>query len=235
MAYDWGTMGAGATGGAGLGFMLGGPPGAAAGLVMGGIGGGIAGLFNKKKDRNVPDPLAGLRLQLQNLAGQVPAQVAKQKELTAARVGQYKEEGQQGIAENIRAARGFGNTSLQDRLNTELLDKLTKTQSEADLASDIWGTKTQADILSGTSSMYPGQTELPEDENWQANLMGAGANLAVQNWMQDQQWKRYAGLFGNKKDTTPTIPGVDKASAQEWYDLQYKEPSWKQYTTLGRP
>ena len=161
-----------------------------------GVGAGIGSMFGKKKqDRNVPDPLAGLRTQLQALAGQIPAQVAKQKEINAARMARYKTEGQQGIAENIRAERGFGNTSLQDRLNMELMDKLTKSQAEADLNADIWGTKTQADILSGTASMYPGQTELEQEPDWAANLLGVGANMAVSNWMQDQQFNRLKGLF----------------------------------------
>src|SRR3990167_4303663 len=60
----------------------------------GGTAGGGAGLFGlfgkKKKSQDQPDPLAGLRAQLQALAGQVPAQVAKQKELTAARVSEAR-------------------------------------------------------------------------------------------------------------------------------------------------
>ena len=193
--YDPNYLMAGATGGAGIGAMLGGPPGAAVGLAMGAIGGGIAGFFGKKPKRDVADPLAGLRAQLQALAGQVPAQVAKQKELAAARYAQARTEGIQGIRENVRAERGFGASSIEDRLRSELIDKLTKSQAESELASDIWGTKTQADILSGTASMYPGAPE-EEQPSWQSNLLGAGANLAVQNWMQEQQWKNLAKYFG---------------------------------------
>jgi len=158
-----------------------------------GVGAGIGSLFGgKKQDRNVPDPLAGLRQQLQALAGQVPAQVAKQKEINAARAAQYKTEGQQGIAENIRGERGFGASSLESRLNAELLDKLSKSQSEADLSAENWGIGEQGRLLMGMGGMYPQQTELEQEPNWAANLLGVGANLATQNWMQENQWKNFA-------------------------------------------
>jgi len=158
--------------------------------------GAIGSLFGgKKKSQDVPDPLAGLRAQLQGLAAQVPGQVAKQKELTAARMATAKTEGMQGINENIRGERGFGNTSLQDRLNNELIDKLTKSQAEANLASDIWGTQQQASILGSTAGMYPGAAPA-EQPSWQSQLMGAGTNMAVQDWMDENKWKNMAKYFG---------------------------------------
>jgi len=163
------------------------------------VGGGIAGAFGafggKKKSQDVPDPLAGLRAQLQGLAAQVPGQVAAQKAQTATRMADYKKEGLEGINENIRGERGFGNTSLQDRLNTELYGKLSKVQAEADLASDIWGTQQQASILGSTAGMYPGAAPA-EQPSWQSQLMGAGTNMAVQDWMDENKWKNMAKYFG---------------------------------------
>ena len=171
-----------------------------------GVGAGIFGMFNKKKqNRNVADPLAGLRAQLQALAGRISGQVAKQKEINAARTQQMKTEGQQGIAENIRAERGFGNTSLQDRLNTELMTKLTQGQSEADLAAENWGLGQEASILSGTSGMYPTEIELPQEPNWGANLLGAGAQMAISNWQNEQQWKQMAKYFPNMGSNIMTV------------------------------
>ena len=183
--------------------------------------GAIGGLFRSKKKRDVQDPLAGLRQQLQSLASGIPAQVAKQKELTASRVGEARRTGLQDIGENIRAERGFGNTSLQDRLNFELIDKLTKSQSEADLASDIWGTKQQADILSGTASMYPGAP--PEEEpSWMTNLLGIGTNLAVQNWMDEQKWKNLAKYFGgDMRGGGKALPGL-RTGLEEAASQYYK-------------
>ena len=178
--------------------------------------GAIGSLFGgKKKDQNVPDPLAGLRTQLQGLAsqqqalaGQVPGQVAAKKALTAANMATARTEGMQGINENIRAERGFGNTSLQDRLNTELYDKLFRAQNAADLQADIWGTQQQssilgnaANILSGTSSMYPGAAP-NEGPSWQSQLMGAGTNMAVQNWMDENKWKNMGKYLGGSADTS---------------------------------
>ena len=196
-----------------------------------GVGAGLFSMFGKKKkSQDQADPLASLRAQLQGLAGQVPAQVAKQKELTAARIAEARRTGTQGIAENIRAERGFGNTSLQDRLNTELYDKLFKSQQEADLASDIWGTKTQADILSGTASMYPGAP--PEEEpSWMTNLLGAGAGMAVQNWMQENQWKNLAKYFGG--GTGGTTPTIDTGGYPDFSGLMQPATSSK-YLTFGR-
>lgn len=176
-------------------------PGVGTALGAGGgyaLGNMLESMFGmgKKKSRDVPDPLAGLRAQLQALAAGVPEQVARQKELSAARYAEARKEGTQGIREHIRGEHGFGSSSIEDRLMTELIDKLTKSQSESELASDIWGTKQQADILSGTASMYPSQAELPEEENWQANLLGTGVNMAVQNWQNEQMWKNLANLLG---------------------------------------
>lgn len=161
------------------------------------LGGGAALAFGrKKKSRDVADPLAGLRAQLQQLASGIPAQMQRQKEITAGRIGEVRTRGMQGIAENIRAERGFGSTSLQDRLNIELAEKLERAQAESDLASDIWGTRQQADILSGTADLYPQQTEIEEQPSWVTNLLGVGANMAVQNWMQENQWKNLAEALG---------------------------------------
>lgn len=157
---------------------------------------------DKKKQRDVPDPLASLRSQLQALAGQVPAQVAKQKELTAGRIGEARRTGIENILENLRAERGFGASSLEPRLTAELQEKLTRAQSEADLASDIWGTGEQARMLAGTARMYPSQPEEEEEEpSWATELLGFGSQMAVQNWMQEQQWKNFAKYFN---PTTPT-------------------------------
>ena len=176
-----------------------------------GVGYGIGSMFGgKKKDRNVPDPLAGLRKRLEGLADDVTGQVAKQKEINAARALEARTTGTQNIGENIRGECGFSNTSLQDRLNAELYDKLFKSQSEADLAADIWGTGQQASILGGTAGMYPKEMELPEEENWGANLLGAGSQMAMQNYMQENQWKNLAKYFGGSGGT-PTGGGINPA------------------------
>jgi hypothetical protein len=202
MAWSWGGSGGGAVAGFGTGAMLGGPIGAGVGTIIGGIGGGLMG--GKKQSRDVADPLASLRAQLQALAGNIPGQVAKQKEINAERVGRLRSEGSQNIAENIRAERGFGNTSLQDELNRKMEADYLAKQNEADLAADQWGTTTTAEILKGTAGMYPSMTELPEEENWQANLLGMGANMAMQNWQQENQWKNMAKYFGGNNAKSPS-------------------------------
>src|SRR3990167_10254488 len=74
-----------------------------------GVGAGIYSLFGKKK-KQTDDPLAGIRQQLMALSGQVPGLVARQKELTAQRIGEAKEEGTRDIGENVYGERGFGRT-----------------------------------------------------------------------------------------------------------------------------
>lgn len=190
-----------------------------------GVAGGVSSMFSKKKDRNVPDPLAGLRLQLQQLAGQIPGQVAKQKEINASRTAEARTTGRQDIAENIRAERGFGNTSLQDRLNAELADKLFKSQSEADLAAENWGIGEQSRILAGTAGMYPSQDELPAEENWGANLLGLGAKMAVENYQSENQWKNLAKYMGGGNTNQPNVIG-------DWQEVGTKsKPGWS-YTKL---
>ncbi len=157
-----------------------------------GVGAGIWSLFGgkKKQSRDVPDPLAGIRQQLQALAGQVPGLVEKQKANIRDIYSGYKTEGEQGIGENVYAERGLGRTSIYDRLKTELYDKLAKSQAEAELNAELGGISTQANILSGTAGMYPTQTELPEEPSKIAPILGAGTSLLAQNWMNEQSWKR---------------------------------------------
>lgn len=121
-----------------------------------------------------------LYTQLKALGARVPEQVAAQKANTAARIDTARTEGTQSINENIRAERGFGNTSLQDRLNSELADKLLRAQSEADLNSDIWGTNTEADLLSKAYDSLPKATT--EQPSWQSNLMNGVGNI-FGNWL----------------------------------------------------
>jgi hypothetical protein len=65
--------------------------------------------------------------------------------------------------------------------------------------------------------MYPGQTELPQEENWGANLLGAGANMAVQTWQNENQWKNLAKYMNPTKGTSEV--GV--------YNPAYDEEAYK--------
>lgn len=161
-----------------------------AGMALGGAGAftNWFGLGGKKQSQN--DPLAGLRASLQAissrqeaLAGQVPGLVAKQKELLGQRFGEAKTEGIRDIGENVYAERGFGKTSIYDRLRTELIDKLAKSQAEAELEAEFGGLKLQGDILGqagtmlgSTSGMYPAE----EGPSFMSKLLGAGAGLVGQ-------------------------------------------------------
>jgi hypothetical protein len=127
-------------------------------LIGAGVGllGGL--LSGSKKKQEVQDPLAGIRAQLQGLAGQIPGMVARQKENIAKEYGALKDQGQKQIGEDVYATRGFGRTSIEDRLRNELYDKLARGQSADELNAEKWGLSEQARIL-GSLPATPVQEE----------------------------------------------------------------------------
>lgn len=131
----------------------------------------LSDLFGGKKQE---DPLAGVRSQLQSLASGVPDLVARQKAQIADRYAQEKKQGIEDIGEEVYGARGFGRTSIFDKLRTDLVDKLSRAQSADELAADQWGTTTQANILGNMGSMVPKQTET---QSPLTTLLGSGIGL----------------------------------------------------------
>lgn len=142
---------------------------------IGAIGIGSS-LFGKKKQ--VDDPLAGIRQQLLNLSGQVPGMVARQKELTASNIAEARKEGTESIGEDVYASRGLGRTSIYDRLRTELIDKLAKTQAEADLQAEMGGLSLQGNLLNQAA----GVNVPAEQPSMMSTLLGAGAEFAGQQF-----------------------------------------------------
>lgn len=141
----------------------------------------LSDLFGGKK-KEQSDPLAGVRAQLQELSSQIPGLVARQKENIAKEIGAQREEGIKGIGEQVYADRGLGRTSIYDRLRTELVDKLARSQAQAELAADEWGMGQQSDILSRIGSMTP--QEQPELESPISKILGniglgIGQNLGL--------------------------------------------------------
>jgi len=205
MAFSWGGAGGGALAGFGAGAMVGGPIGAGVGTIIGAVGGGL--MSGKKKSQDQADPLAGIRAQLQSIAAGIPALVEKQKANIRDIYAGYKTEGTQGIGENVYAERGLGNTSIYDRLKAELYDKLAKSQAEAELNAEMSGLSTQANILSGTASMYNTTPPPEEGPSVTSQILGQGANLLTQNWMNTQSDKRqmdWLDKFLKKSPSTVT-------------------------------
>lgn len=145
-------------------------------LALMGAGGMLGGMFGgdgggKKKE----DPLAGIRGQLTALAGQVPGLVQAQQKLNKEAFDVARGEGRQGIQENVHAVRGLGASSIEDRLTNELLDKLARGQSQADLEAQKWGLSEQGRLLTGAARMGGDQGE---DTSWWDNLAGIGESLS---------------------------------------------------------
>ncbi len=145
-----------------------------------GVGAGLWGLFGGgKKKSSQDDPLAGIRLQLQNLASQVPGLVSRQKELIGKEYDTTRTEGKQAIGEDVYATRGLsGGTSIFSRLETELLDKLAKSQAESELAAEMGGLQMQSNILSGAGRLAA--EEQPEEPSIWANIAGGVGSLLGQ-------------------------------------------------------
>jgi hypothetical protein len=177
--------------GSSIGGIIGTGIGSFGGPITAGIGGmigsSLGSLFDKKKGKE--DPLAGLRSQLQAisnrqmaLAERVPGLVAEQKRLIGERFGEERTKGIESIGERVYAEGGMGRTSIFDRLRTELVDRLARSQAEAELAADYQGLQTQgsilgqaANVLGSTSGMYT-----PEEPSTLSKILGWGANLVGQ-------------------------------------------------------
>lgn len=132
--------------------------------------------FGKKK-QDTFDPLAGVRSQLQALSSQIPGLVSKQKESIGKTYESAKKEGLINVAEDVHANRGLGRTTLEDRLRTDLLDKLAQSQSREELAADQWGLQGQMGALSSMAGMYPPQQQEAASP-WGDMLVGGGALAA---------------------------------------------------------
>lgn len=129
----------------------------------------------KKKEQ--ADPLAGVRGQLQALSSQIPGLVAKQKESIGKTYEGARKEGLINVAEDVHATRGLGRTTLEDRLRTDLLDKLAQGQAKEELAAEQWGLQGQMGALSSMSGMFP-QPQQEAGSPWGDLLVGGGALAA---------------------------------------------------------
>ncbi|MBM3701732.1 MAG: hypothetical protein FJW63_01865 [Actinobacteria bacterium] len=176
-------------------------------------------LFGRKKKQDVSDPLAGIRGQLQALAGQVPALVARQKELIGQRFAEAKREGIQDIGEDVYAGRGLGRTSIYDRLRTELVDKLAKSQAEAELSAEFGGLQQQASILGGTAGMYPTAQPAEEGPSTLSKILGAGTSLLAQNWLEEQSMKRLGKILGQGETGITPTTGRSFFTPETWADI----------------
>jgi len=152
-----------------------------------------ASLFGGKKKQD--DPLAGIRQQLMSIASGIPSQVSAMKEQIGKEYGAARTEGTKGIQEDIHATRGLGKTTLEDRLQTELLDQLARGQASAELGAERWGTGAQISALQGAAGV-----PFPEEQaGWQEQLLGLGGQMFGQQL-------GYNGLEGLMK---PQNAGID--------------------------
>lgn len=228
MAFSWGGMGGGAASGAMLGSIF---PGI--GTAIGAIGGGLLGAFGGGRDASKDDPLAGIRAQLNAvasrkmaLAEEVPGLVGRQKQLIGERYGREKEQGIQGIGENVYAERGMGRTSIFDTLRTNLIERLAQGQSADELAAEMAGLQMQSNILGGAGGLYGAAAGVPYPEQQPSALSGIlggaaslGANILGQNWLGEQQSKRLEGMLsglGSVKQTPGTIV-LDPTLRSQYY------------------
>src|SRR3990167_6407225 len=141
-----------------------------------------ASLFGKKKKKSQEDPLAPIRQQLMALSGQVPEMVARQKRLLGERYGTLREEGVRDIGENVYAERGLGRTSIYDRLRTELIDKLARSQAESELQTEMGGLELQSGILGRAGGLVTSEQPEVEEPSLTSKLLGAGASLIGQEY-----------------------------------------------------
>lgn len=173
------------------------------------IGAGVGllgGLLGKKKEQY--DPLASIRGQLQGLAQNVGGIVQQEKQANQRRATMARESGTRGINEGVYANRGMGRTSIQDRLSSELSDKLFASQAEADLAAEKWGVDEQARILGSMAGMYPEQQEEP---NWWEGIgkaIGGGIDTWDSRKREDALLDKFLGSGSSSynwlKGSTPT-------------------------------
>ena len=203
---DWGGLIGGALG-TGIGSF--GGPGMAAigGMIGGGIGSSVTG-GGLSKGKTPEDPLAPIRQQLmglatrsQELAARSREMVTRQKELIGQRIGEAERKGTESIGEGVYGERGFGRTSIYDRLKTELIDKLAKTQAESELQAEMGGLQAEMgglDYEKGIYSTLMGYPSPAEEPSLLSKGLGYGAEILGQQY----GLSRLENLFGGK--TTPT-------------------------------
>lgn len=189
--WSWAGMGGGAMSGASMGSSFG-PWGTVIGGVGGAILGGFAGGGEEKEDED--DPLADIRAQLRALSSEVPGLVAREKALIGERFGEAREKGIQDIGESVRGERGFGSSSIEERLKAELIDKLARSQSEAELAAEMKGLQMRSNILGQVGQFTP--TE--EEPTFGEQLLGIGGELLGT----ELGYGRLEKLLGTQKSPT---------------------------------
>jgi len=148
-----------------------------------------------KKEEKQNDPLANIRDQLLGLASNVPELVSRQKEMIGQQFGAARKAGLINVGEDIHARRGMGATTLEDRLRTELLDKLARGQATSELEAEKWGLGMQASLLGQAGGMMPQPEE--EEPAWWESMLGMGGQLAGQQL-------GIAGLKDIFKEEAPT-------------------------------
>ena len=166
--------------------------------------GGLAGmgwLFGRGKKKEQYDPLAEIRNKLMGLADEIPGLVAKRKERIGELFGEAKRTGMEGIEENIHAERGFGRTSIEDRLKTELIKKLAGGQAEAELGAEEWGLASRANILSGMSGL------MPEPVEEKPSLLEGLFELGGEYLGQEFGYRRLEDILNPQKKTAGTDIG----------------------------
>ena len=216
-AWSWGGAGGGAAAGFAAGGAIGGPIGAGIGTMAGGILGGFAG--GGKKEQY--DPLANIRKQLQDLAGQVPGLTARRKELIADLFKTAGEEGKKGIQEFTHAERGFGASTMELDLERKLLADLAKGQTGAELEAELGGINLEAGLLGQAAGMYPPEDTTP---SFGTQLMGMGGKLLGE----EIGYNRLKDLFGT--DDLFNIPGKTPDYTGSYGGGSFQEEFKKKYT-----
>ncbi|GAG07455.1 unnamed protein product, partial [marine sediment metagenome] len=134
------------------------------------------------------DPLAPIRQQLMSLSAQVPGMVEARKAQIGAQFGAARERGLGEIAETVRGRRGWGPTSIQARLGTELRGELGRAQAGAELGAEEWGLSAQMRALGGAGGMV--SPEMPEEEPWWQDVLGAVGETVGYGGLEDVFKKR---------------------------------------------
>lgn len=153
-----------------------------AALLGGGAAAGMFGGGGEKEQKD--DPLAPIRQQLMGLAAGVPEMVEARKKQIGEMYGAAKEEGLADIGEDVRGRRGWGPSSIETRLGTELREKLGRGQASAELGAEEWGLSAQMRALGGAGSV-PFPQEEAEEAPWWQDVLGSVGEVAGYGGMED--------------------------------------------------
>jgi len=169
--FDVGGAGAGALAGFTAGSVLG-PIGSGVGTA---VGAGLGGFFGGGGEATKDDPLAPIRQKLLQLAEGIPDLVSRQKELIGEKFGKARRTGLEDITENVRGERGFGASSIESRLRSELIEGLAGKQAESELEAELAGVGLQSQLLTGAGGI-PIQ-DIPEEEDILGDIVETGGTI----------------------------------------------------------